>query len=105
MSAVGVSAELYITQIGHPPNLSQTCQHVGRYPIVHGQNHHCGAARRVGWDLHAGDVDVVLAQDGADLAEDPWAGVVAADQAAAYMDGVAPKRICPSPALAAHQDR
>src|SRR5437016_12186984 len=81
MSAVGVSAELYITQIGHPPNLSQTGQHVGRYPIVHGQTHHCVAARRVACDLHAGDVDVVRAQGWSAGSAPSWASTTSTSPA------------------------
>src|SRR5260370_1234005 len=62
-SAIGRSPELHVPEVGHACHLTEPRQHVGADGIVDGEDHHRVAAGRVAPDLHAGDVDVVLAQD------------------------------------------
>src|SRR5258706_9680184 len=103
-SAIGVSADLYVAQVGHPPNLSQPSEHVGGNPIIDGENHHRITARRVPTDLHARDVHVVLAEDAANSPHDARAVLVAADQEAALGHEVDPKRVDAHSTRLPHQD-
>src|SRR4029077_4060323 len=81
-SAIGRAPELYISKVGHACHVAQACKHVGADRIVHGQDHHRVAPGRIASDLHARDVDVVLAQDGAKAANHARPVIVPADQEA-----------------------
>jgi len=107
MSAIGFAgdAELYVTQIRHPPNLPQPLQHVGRDPLVHGQDHHRVAPRGVASHLHARDVHVVLAQDAAHLAHDAGPVLVPADEEAAVGYEVDTKQVDPHDTRLTRQNR
>src|SRR5260370_17522454 len=70
-SAIGRSPELHVPEVGHACHLTEPRQHVGADGIVDGEDHHRVAAGRVAPDLHAGDVDAVLAQAPAKAPPDP----------------------------------
>src|SRR5690349_4296863 len=96
-------AELYITKVGHPPYLSQPSQDIVGDAIVDGQDHHRAASRGITADLHAGDVHVVLAEDGAHAADDAGPVLVPADQEAAFGHQVHTKRVDADRARLTHQ--
>src|ERR1700694_1895790 len=103
-SAIGLVAELDVAQVGHPRHVAQLGQHVSRDAVVDGQDHHRVATGRIAANLHAGDVDVVLAEDRAHASHDAWAIVVPADQEATFWNQVDAKGIDAHGARLTHQD-
>src|ERR1700694_20621 len=103
-SAIGLVAELDVAQVGHPRHVAQLGQHVRRDAVVDGQDHHRVATGRIAANLHAGDVDVVLAEDRAHASHDAWSIVVPADPDATFWNQVDAKGIDADGARLTHQD-
>src|SRR6266851_9854131 len=102
-SAIGRAPELHIAEVGHARYLTQSRQHVGPDGIVDGEDHHRVAARSVAPDLHARDVDVVLAEDRAKTPDHARPVVVAADEEAPLRHEVDAKRVDSNRARLAHE--
>src|SRR6266852_5564495 len=102
-SAIGRVSELDVAKVRHASNLPQSYQHVVADGIVDGEDHHRVAARRITADLHARDVDVVLAQDRAKAADHARAVLVTADEKAPFGHEIDPKRIDSNRARLSHQ--
>src|SRR2546425_2868137 len=102
-SAIGASPELDVPEVRHAVHLAEPGQDVSLDRVVDGQDHHRVPARTIASDLHARDVHVVLAEDGAEPPDHPGPVFVAADQEAAVGHQVDPKRVDPNCARLSHQ--
>src|ERR1700674_25007 len=104
-SAIGASLELNVPQIRHSRDLAESLQNISLHAIVHGEDHHRAATRAVATHLHACDVDVVLAEDGAHTPHQARPVLMPADQEAAGGNKVDPKRVDADCARLAHDHR
>src|ERR1700730_1244178 len=104
-SAIGVSAELHGTQVRHSIDLTKPLQDIRADRIIDSQDHHGVASRTIAPNLHARDVDVVLAEDGANAPDQARPVRVPADQEAAGRHEVDPERVDPDGARLAHHHR
>src|SRR5216683_457920 len=103
-SAIGLGpSELDVAEVRHAADLAQLGQHVWRHAVIHGQDHHRVASRRVAAHLHARDVDVVIAQDRAKTPNDAGPVVVAADQETPFGHEVDAERVDAHRAELSHQ--
>src|SRR6267143_2593775 len=87
-SAIGASPQLDVAQVRHAVHLTQQRQHVSFDRVVDGEDHHCAPPWPVTSHLHVRDVDVVLAEDGAEPSHHAGTVLMAAHQEAAIRDEV-----------------
>src|SRR5579862_9681877 len=102
-SAIARPLEVDVVQVRQAVDRAQVLEHSVADRVVDREDHHRAAARRVPADQHARDVDVVLAEDGADAADDARAVLVAADEEAALGHEVDAKRVDSGDPRLAHQ--
>src|SRR5579859_5428630 len=96
-------AELYVAQVRHSGDLAKARQHIVGHAVIDREDHHRVAPRRVAPHLHARDVDVVLAEDGAELADHARTVLVPAHEKAAFGHEIDTKRVDAHGAQLAHQ--
>src|SRR5579864_1427574 len=76
--------ELDVAKVRHARDLAQTGQHILRDAIVDREDHHRVASGRLAPELHARDIDIVLTEDGAELADHARAVLVEAHEEATF---------------------
>src|SRR5579864_6454779 len=107
-SAIGppqsYNPELDVAKVRHARDLSQARQHILRDAVVDREDHHRVAARRITPELHARDVDIVLAEDGPELTDHARAILVQAHEKAPFGHQVDAKGVDSHGPQLPHQD-